>query len=98
MKRQVLLSAFLLLLLSCQQTPEDVQHEGITYVPMETKRLPDMNEPRRGHALGWAGDHILAVGGHNTGFVRSLLRNTLTADAGTPYPPSIRMTRLLAWC
>ena len=71
MKRQVLLSAFLLLLLSCQQTPEDVQHEGITYVPMETKRLPDMNEPRMGHALVWAGDHILAVGGHNTGFVRS---------------------------
>ena len=72
MKRQVLLSAFLLLLmLSCQQTPEDVQHGGITYVPMETKRLPDMNEPRAGHALVWTGDHILAIGGHTTGFVRS---------------------------
>lgn len=72
MKRQVLLSAFLfLLLLSCQQPPEEVQYEGITYVPMETKRLPDMNEPRTGHALVWAGDHILAVGGHTTGFVRS---------------------------
>lgn len=28
-----------------------------------------MNEPRSGHALVWAGDHILAVGGHTTGFV-----------------------------
>ena len=71
MKRIVLFSAFLLLLLSCGQQPEAVQHDGISFVPMETKRLPDMSEPRTGHALVWAGDHILAVGGHTTGFVRS---------------------------
>lgn len=57
--------------MSCRQQPAAVQHDGITYVPMETKRLPDMNEPRGGHALVWAGDHILAIGGHTTGFVRS---------------------------
>lgn len=71
MKRGLFSVFLLLLFLSCQQPLQEVQHEGITYVPMETKRLPDMNEPRTGHALVWAGDHILAVGGHTTGFVRS---------------------------
>lgn len=69
MKRIVLFSAFLLLLLSCGQQPEAVQHDGISFVPMETKRLPDMNVPRSGHALVWAGDHFLAIGGHTTGFI-----------------------------
>lgn len=69
MKRIVLFSAFLLLLLSCGQQPEAVQHDGISFVPMETKRLPDMNVPRSGHALVWAGDHLLAIGGHTTGFI-----------------------------
>ena len=36
---------------------------------MESERLPDLNEPRSGHALVWVNDHILAVGGHTTGFV-----------------------------
>lgn len=36
---------------------------------METEQLPDLNEARSGHALVWAGDHILAIGGHTTGFV-----------------------------
>lgn len=62
----------LLLLLSCQQPPEEaVQHGGITFIPMEAKHLPDLNEPRCGHALVWTGDHILAIGGHTTGFVMS---------------------------
>ena len=71
MKKGFLLVFLFLLLLSCQQPPEVVQHGNITYVPMETKRLPDMNEARSGHALVWADDHILAIGGHTTGFVRS---------------------------
>ena len=69
MKKGFLLVFLFLLLLSCQQPPEVVQHGGITYVPMETKRLPDMNEARSGHALVWADGHILAIGGHTTGFV-----------------------------
>ena len=69
MKKGFLLVFVLLLLLSCQQSPEEVQHGDITYVPMATKRLPDLNEARSGHALVWAGDHILAIGGHTTGFV-----------------------------
>ena len=65
-----LLSVFLLLLmLSCRQQPEVVQHGNISYHPMATKRLPDLNEARTGHALVWAGDHILAIGGHTTGFI-----------------------------
>ena len=65
-----LLSVFLLLLmLSCRQQPEVVQHGDISYHPMATKRLPDLNEARTGHALVWAGDHILAIGGHTTGFI-----------------------------
>ena len=59
------------MLLSCQQSPESVQQGDITFVPMATKRLPDLNEARTGHALVWAGDHILAIGGHITGFVPS---------------------------
>ena len=69
MKRGWLTIFLLLLLLSCQQPPEVVQHDSITFAPMEAKRLPDMNEPRSGHALVWAGNHILAIGGHTTGFV-----------------------------
>ena len=71
MKRVHFSVFLLLLLLSCQQPLEEVRHGDITYVPMETKRLPDLIEPRTGHALVWAGDHILAVGGHTTGFVPS---------------------------
>ena len=71
MKRSLLSVFLLLLLLSCQQPPERVKHGDITFVPMEAKRLPNLNEPRGGHALVWAGDHILAIGGHTTGFVRS---------------------------
>ena len=62
-------TCLLLLLLSCQQPPEVVQQNDITFFPMATKRLPDLNEARSGHALVWAGDHILAIGGHTTGFI-----------------------------
>ena len=72
MKRSLLSVFLLLLLLSCQQPPKEaVQHGGITFVPMKAKRLPDLNEPRGGHALVWASDHILAIGGHTIGFVMS---------------------------
>ena len=69
MKKGFLPVFLLLLLLSCQQQPETVQQGDITFVPMAAKRLPDLNIPRGSHALVWAGDHILAVGGHTTGFV-----------------------------
>ena len=69
MKRTFFPVCLLLLLLSCQQPPEDVQYGDITFVPMAAKRLPDMNEARSGHALMWADGHILAVGGHTTGFI-----------------------------
>ncbi len=71
MKRVCFSVFLLLLLLSCQQPPEEVQHGGITYVPMKAKRLPDMNEARMSHGLVWASDHLLAIGGHTTGFVPS---------------------------
>ena len=67
--KRVFLSLFLALLFSCRQSPEVIQQGDIQFVPMESKRLPDMNEPRGGHALVWAGNHILAVGGHTSGFV-----------------------------
>lgn len=69
MKRGLFSVILFSLFLSCQKPPEEVQHGGITFVPMATKRLPDLNEARSGHALVWAGDHILAIGGHTTGFV-----------------------------
>lgn len=59
----------LLLLLSCQQPPEEaVQHGGITFIPMEAKHLPDLNEPRCGYALVWTGDHILVIGGRKDSY------------------------------
>ena len=69
MKKAFLPILVLLLMLSCQQQPEVVIHDGIPFTPMKTKRLPDLNEARSGHALVWAGDHILAIGGHTTGFI-----------------------------
>lgn len=69
MKRGLFSILPLLVLLSCQQPIEVLQQGDITFVPMETKRLPDMNVPRTGHALVWTNGHILAIGGHTTGFV-----------------------------
>lgn len=69
MKKGFFLVFLLLLLLSCQQPVEEVQQGDITFVPMATKRLPDLNEARSGHALVWAAGHILVVGGHTTGFI-----------------------------
>ncbi len=71
MKRMFLSVFVLLVMLSCQPSPEVIQQGDIAFVPMVTKRLPDLNEPRIGHALVWAGDHIFAVGGHTTGFIPS---------------------------
>jgi AraC-like DNA-binding protein len=72
MKRMILSFFLLLMMLSCQPSPEVIQQGDIPFVPMEAERLPDLNEPRIGHALVWAGNHILAVGGHTTGFVPSV--------------------------
>lgn len=69
MKRAFFSVMLLLLMGACRQSPETVLHGDIPFVPMETKRLPDMNESRSGHALVWASDHILAIGGHTTGFI-----------------------------
>lgn len=65
----------LLLMLSCQQAPEVLQQGDLSFIPMEAKRLPDLNTPRNGHALVWADDHVLVIGGHTTGFV-----STATAE------------------
>lgn len=69
MKKVFLSVLLLLLMLACRQQPDVVQHDGLAYAPMESERLPDLNEARSGHALVWAGDHILAIGGHTTGFI-----------------------------
>ena len=71
MKKVFLSVLLLLLMLACRQQPDVVQHDGLAYAPMESERLPDLSEPRTYHALVWAGDHILALGGHTTGFVPS---------------------------
>ena len=71
MKRMLLSVFVLLVMMSCQQSPEVIQQDDIAFLPMATKRLPDLNEPRIGHALVCAGDHILTIGGHTTGFIPS---------------------------
>lgn len=38
-------------------------------VPLQVERLPDLNMPRSGHALVWAGGEPLVVGGHTSGFI-----------------------------
>ncbi len=69
MKRYLLSLVFLLLLCSCQQQPETLFVGDVPFIPMETEKLSDMTVPRAGHALVWAYDHVLAIGGHTTGFV-----------------------------
>ena len=69
MKRLFFSFALLMMMLSCQPTPEVIQQGDLVFRPMATKRLPDLYEPRIGHALVWAGDHILTIGGHTTGFI-----------------------------
>lgn len=71
MKKGFLSILVFLLTVSCRQQPDVVHHNGVSYAPMEAERLPDLSEPRVGHGLVWAGDHILALGGHTTGFVPS---------------------------
>ena len=36
---------------------------------LETERLPDLNLPRAGHNVFYAGDELTVVGGHTSGFV-----------------------------
>ncbi len=69
MKRGLFSVLLFSLFLSCQQPLEEVQQGDITFVPMATRRLPDLNEARSGHALVWADGHIVAIGGHTTGFI-----------------------------
>lgn len=53
MKRTIFSVRLLLVLLSCQQPPEVVQQDDITFLPMATKLLSGLNVARFGHALMW---------------------------------------------
>ena len=46
MKKVFLSVLLLLLMLACRQQPDVVQHDGLAYAPMESERLPDLNEAR----------------------------------------------------
>ena len=72
-----LLTILLLVLLGCvaigAQTAAGADNTGAaTVCPMmkiEAERLPDLNIPRGGHALFYAGGEIVAAGGRTSGFV-----------------------------
>lgn len=44
---------------------------GVRFIPMKCERLPDMNMPRAGHQVFFAGGELVVVGGHTEGFVRT---------------------------
>ena len=58
------------ILVSCSQYHSDEPVAGY-WEPIEVERLPDMGTPRSGHQLFPAGDALIAVGGHSTGFIRT---------------------------
>ena len=42
---------------------------GCKTMRIETEQLPDLNIPRYGHCIFFAGDELTVIGGHTTGFV-----------------------------
>ena len=42
---------------------------GCKTIRIETEQLPDLNIPRHGHCIFFAGDELTVIGGHTTGFV-----------------------------
>ncbi len=56
-------------MLSFQAIAQEPDTLGCKTVRIETEQLPDLNIPRYGHCVFFAGDELTVIGGHTTGFV-----------------------------
>ena len=56
-------------MLSFQAIAQQPDTLGCKTVRIETEQLPDLNIPRYGHCIFFAGDELTVIGGHTTGFV-----------------------------
>ncbi len=70
--RPLSLSAISLLLVfsSSSETGVEEKTDGERFTQMRVERLPDLNTPRGGHILLFAGGELAVFGGHTDGFVR----------------------------
>ena len=67
MKRHLVL--FLLMISVSLLAGQSVQDSGLMWNKLKVERLPDMNLPRAGHTVFYAGNELTVVGGHTSGFV-----------------------------
>lgn len=56
-------------MLSFQAIAQQPDTLGCKTMRIETEQLPDLNIPRHGHCIFFAGDELTVIGGHTTGFV-----------------------------
>jgi AraC-like DNA-binding protein len=56
-------------MLSFQAVAQQPDTLGCKTMRIETEQLPDLNIPRYGHCIFFAGDELTVIGGHTTGFV-----------------------------
>jgi len=68
MKARLLLLYIIMCMAGGGELLADVQQE-CPLVPLQLERLPDLNMPRSGHAIFYAGGELTLTGGHTTNFV-----------------------------
>lgn len=56
-------------MLSFRAIAQEPDTLGCKTMRIETEQLPDLNIPRYGHCVFFAGDELTVIGGHTTGFV-----------------------------
>ena len=59
---------------------DSILHEGVTFNEMPVQPLPPLQVPRMAHSLFLAGDELVVIGGHTTGFVPTRTAEHLTGD------------------
>lgn len=62
---------------------DPILHEGVSFKEMPVEPLPPLNIPRMAHSLFLAGDQLLVIGGHTTGFIPTRTAEYLGGDKWT---------------
>lgn len=65
----ILYRLFLLLLVTAVYVPAPAKETSCPCIHIVPERLPDLNTPRAGHAVFFAGGELTVAGGHTNGFV-----------------------------
>ena len=50
-------------------TSDNIVYEGVSFNEMPVQQLPPLQVPRMAHSLFLAGDQLVVIGGHTTGFI-----------------------------